>query len=314
MQTEQANTALHVLWTRPVTVQGKSFNMTDAEILTMTISALMWQKHHGSIKLYTDHNGLRFINKHHLENLWNGGIDAYTLEHCSYPIDPEIFWAAGKLIAAEAQDGPVTLLDTDLIVTGPVSKLVSNKSVVALHPEALIPDAYLPPHLLKKPAGFRFPAYYNWEVLPANTAFLSIQDITFKKFYLDESKKFMFDNRERPAEMVSQMVFAEQRLLTICAEHQNLPVGYLLENPFSEDNQCIIHLWGFKKHMRQNNNLQIAYQKQLLRTLADELLPHPLIYNALRKHLPEYFLSTHPKENNISNIFKKENFSTKQKQ
>jgi hypothetical protein len=159
-----------------------------------------------------------------------------------------------------------------------------------LHAEALVPDAYLPAHLLKKPSGYTFPDYYNWEVLPANTAFLFIRDGKFKRFYLDESKKFMFCNVEKPAEMVSQMVFAEQRLLAMCAEHSGLPVNHLLIDPFSAANDLIIHLWGFKESLRKSDTLQAIFSKRLFSKLAVELSTYAVLKNYIEAHYPDFLL------------------------
>jgi hypothetical protein len=277
--------AFHVLWTKPVTANGKHFSMNNAEVLTMVVSALMWQKHNGSIKLYTDNCGLEFIRSMELSALWNGGIDTELLENNDYPIDPEIFWAAGKLIALEAQACPCVMLDTDLIITRPVQHLLEHTAITALHSEALQPEIYLPPSLLKKPSGFNFPDDYNWNTLPSNTAFLYIRDKSFKNFYLNESKRFMFRNMEKPTEMVSQMVFAEQRLLSICADHHCLPISYLLSNPFSLTNSSVIHLWGFKQLLRQNENVQTIYSKQLIEKFGEELSAYPLFIPYIENYL-----------------------------
>lgn len=277
--------AFHVLWTKPVTTGDKHFSMNNAEILTMMVSALMWQKHNGSIKLYTDKAGYAFIRSIKLLALWDGGIDTELLENNNYPIDPEIFWAAGKLIALEAQACPCVMLDTDLIITQPIQQLLEPTAITALHSEALNPEVYLHPSLLKKPSGFNFPDDYNWNTLPSNTAFLYIRDKSFKSFYLNESKRFMFRNMEKPTEMVSQMVFAEQRLLSICADRQHLSINYLLSDPFSLSNNSVIHLWGFKHLLRQNENVQAIYSKQLIEKFGEELSGYPLFISCVEKYM-----------------------------
>lgn len=275
--------AFHVLWTKPTTISGKRFSMNDAEILTMVVSALMWQKHNGSIKLYTDKVGYEFIQSMKLSALWDGGIDTELLENNDYPIDPEIFWAAGKLIALEAQACPCVMLDTDLIVTQPIQHLLKSTAITALHSEALNREVYLSPSLLKKPLGFEFSADYNWDVLPSNTAFLYINNESFKSFYLNESKRFMFRNMEKPMEKVSQMVFAEQRLLSICADCQQLSISYLLDDPFSLANNNVIHLWGFKSLLRQSENVQVIYSRQLIEKFGEELSVYPIFSSYIEK-------------------------------
>ena len=275
--------AFHVLWTKPTTISGKRFSMNDAEILTMVVSALMWQKHNGSIKLYTDKVGYKFIQSMKLSALWDGGIDTELLENNDYTIDPEIFWAAGKLIALEAQACPCVMLDTDLIVTQPIQHLLKSTAITALHSEALNREVYLSPSLLKKPLGFEFSADYNWDVLPSNTAFLYINNESFKSFYLNESKRFMFRNMEKPMEKVSQMVFAEQRLLSICADCQQLSISYLLDDPFSLANNNVIHLWGFKSLLRQSENVQAIYSRQLIEKFGEELSVYPIFSSYIEK-------------------------------
>jgi hypothetical protein len=282
---QPATPAFHVLWTKPVTTGGKRFSMNSAEILTMMVSALMWQKHNGSIKLYTDNRGLDFIRSLKLSAVWDGGIDTKLLENNDYPINPEIFWAAGKLIALEAQACPCVMLDTDLIVTQPIQHLLKSTAITALHSEALNPEVYLSPSLLKKPLGFDFQADYNWDVLPSNTAFLYINNESFKSFYLNESKRFMFRNMGKPSEMVSQMVFAEQRLLSICADRQHLPITYLLSDPFSLSNSNVIHLWGFKNLLRQNENVQAIYSKQLIEKFGEELSAYSVFTTYIEKYI-----------------------------
>ena len=263
--------------------------MNDAEILTMVLSALMWQKYNGSIKLYTDNRGYEFIIEHGLLSLWDKGIDTEVLEKNTYPIDPEIFWAAGKLMALETQTAPCVMLDTDLIVVRSIHEQLEQTDIIALHAEILEPDVYLHPSLLKQPLDFKFPDYYNWTVSPSNTAFLYIRDESFREFYLNESKQFMFNNYEKPKELVTQMVFAEQRMLSICADHMGLPLTYLISDPFTLSNMDVIHLWGFKSLLRENKNIQNLYVKQLLNTLGKELST-----NAFFLHFMESYFQNQP--------------------
>lgn len=276
--------AFHVLWTKPSATSGKNFSLNNAEMLTMIVSALMWQKHNGTIKLYTDNTGYAFIKEHELLSLWDGGIDTEILENNNYPINSEVFWAAGKLIALEMQTCPCVMLDTDLIIVRPIHELLNDSAIMALHTETLNPDVYLNPSLLKQPDDFKFPAYYNWEALPSNTAFLYIGDELFKTFYLNESKRFMFHNEEKPEELVSQMVFAEQRLLSICATYNKLAINHLLTDPFSLSNDTVIHLWGFKSLLGQSKSVQTIYCKQLIKTVGKELATNSFFQHYIEKH------------------------------
>ena len=56
-------------------------------------------------------------------------------------IDPEMFWAAGKLLALRQMDAPCAMIDTDLIVW---SKPEFGRDIIAAHREDLNPDVYPP--------------------------------------------------------------------------------------------------------------------------------------------------------------------------
>ncbi len=272
--------AFHTLWTKPSFLKKDPYKMNNAEILTMVISALMWRKYNGKIKLFTDKEGLNFIEKNNLSDIWNE-IDVSVLENNTYSIDPTIFWAAGKLIALEASTCPCVMLDTDLIVVNSINNILSGSEITALHSEPLNSEVYINPNYLKKPNGYNFPIFYDWNVLPSNTAFLYISDNRFRNFYLEQSKSFMFNNFEKPMENISQMVFAEQRLLSICAAIKDIDIHYLLESPYSLNNATIVHLWGFKEVLRKNSVLEKLFIDKLinrfnkdLKCLQDIALPY----------------------------------------
>ena len=94
----------------------------------------------------------------------------------------------------------------------------------------------------------------------------------------------MFNNYEKPKELVSQMVFAEQRMLSICADHMELPVTYLISDPFSLSNRDVIHLWGFKSLLRENRKIQTLYVTQLLNTIGKKLSTNAFLLHFLESH------------------------------
>lgn len=275
--------AFHVLWTKPTIEHSSRFLMNEAEILTMLVSALMWQKYNGSIKLYTDKKGYELILQYELQNLWDDGMDCELLEKNTYPIESSIFWAAGKLIALEAQTCPCVMLDTDLIVLDSIHHLLKDSAITALHKEDLNSNTYPGPTTLIRPTNYIFPDFYNWNVFPSNTAFLYMKDLSFKEFYLQQSKEYMFHNAIKTNENVTQMVFAEQRLLSICAHHLNIPINYLLENPFSITNNSIIHLWGFKKHLN-NATIQKIYCQKLIERVWSDLSANLIFRDFVEKY------------------------------
>jgi hypothetical protein len=79
------------------------------------------------------------------------------------------------------------------------------------------------------------------------------------------------------------MVFAEQRLLSICADCQQLSISYLLDDPFSLANNNVIHLWGFKSLLRQSDNVQAIYSRQLIEKFGEELSVYPIFSSYIEK-------------------------------
>lgn len=267
--------AFHVLWTAPTRFKGRVFQMNKAEIYTLIVSAVLWRKYNGSIKLFTDNEGAKYICSNKLEWLYDGGIDTETLTRHNYDINPEIFWAAGKLIALQACQSPCVMLDTDLIVVKSIQHLVKDSDILALHPEEINPEIYIHSEYLKRPLGYIFPVDFNWNLKPYNTAFLYIKDNGFKEFYTSHTLKFMHGNNEYPKEFVSQMVFAEQRMLALTAAMYNQKVGWILDDPYSTENEYVIHLWGYKQVLRNNKKKEEIFIQKLLSTFESQLNEFP---------------------------------------
>jgi len=180
-----------------------------------------------------------------ITNIWDGGIDTEVLTAIPSTINQEIFWAAAKLFALKNEEGPVAMIDTDLIIWEKIEKLVDGKRLLVLHREDFI-ECYPPFETLKKREGYRPDERWNWTIKPCNTAFAYFNDDDLKTYYTDCALDFMEGNDERPLEMISQMVFAEQRILGMCADVKQVEIYSLLEDPFQDDNKIVTHLWGTK--------------------------------------------------------------------
>lgn len=225
--------------------KGSEYYVEDFEILTTILSALMWRMKNGPIKLYTDAVALDYYKRLGITNIWDGGIDTEVLTAIPSTINQEIFWAAAKLFALKNEEGPVAMIDTDLIIWEKIEKLVDGKRLLVLHREDFI-ECYPPFETLKKREGYRPDERWNWTIKPCNTAFAYFNDDDLKTYYTDCALDFMEGNDERPLEMISQMVFAEQRILGMCADVKQVEIYSLLEDPFQDDNKIVTHLWGTK--------------------------------------------------------------------
>jgi len=269
--------AMHIHSTAPFAMRnkGKPFYIEDFDLLSTILSALMWRKQNGRIKLYTDSIGYDYYASLSLLDLWNGGIDVAIVQNIPNTINQEIFWAAAKLFALRNEATPIAMIDTDLIVWAKLASKLDTKKFVVFHREELN-YAYYPHHeFLKRRSNYQFDSTWDWVASPCNMAFAYFSDECFKKYYTDCAIDFMEGNGEYPMEMVSQMVFAEQRIVSMCAKKMNIPIHHLLGHPFQADNNHFTHIWGGKDIARNDPR-----QRKLLCTS---------ILSMIEKHFPKYF-------------------------
>lgn len=240
--------AIHINWTRPKILNNShiEYSLCDFEIFCTILSALLWRKYNGSIKLYTDKVGYEYYKKLGLEFLWDDGIDIQTLENIPNSISPSIYWAAAKLFALHNENGPIVMLDTDLLVWKNLYKDIINHDIIPFHKESLNIDCYLPKDLLKKRKGYQYETNWNWNLDPYNTALCYINNDSFKNYYTNSAIDFMMNNDETPNDFVSQMVFAEQRLISMCADKMNIKMHTFLPHMYDGNCPDFTHLWGAK--------------------------------------------------------------------
>jgi len=282
--------AVHINWTLPFRVRNPrvDYYVEDQELLSTILSALLWRKLNGPIKLYTDPVGLKYYQRIQLLDLWDGGIDDQTLAGISpQHIDPEIFWAAGKLFAVRQEKAPFFMMDTDLMVWRPICQLAAPHRLMALHRESLATvECYIPFHLLKTRPDYLPNPLWDWEEDPFNTALVYFGDDTFLQQYTASAINFMTDNLERPMEMVSQMVFAEQRLFAMVAKASEIPVATFLDYP---EQECgITHIWGAKAEARSNPAGYRALCAEMCRALQlcfPQSLELPVVSDLMKKYM-----------------------------
>ena len=177
--------AFHIISTAPFFAKNNgAFALEDFDLFTAVISALEWRRDGSRIFLYCDAPAADYIRNAGLEKVWDGVRD--TLPDDLDGIDPEMFWAAGKLLALRQMDAPCVMIDTDLIVW---SKPEFGRDIIAAHREDLNPDVY-PPLEYFSAAGHILPGFSR-EVLPLNTAFFYVPDNDFKEFYTSQAVAFM---------------------------------------------------------------------------------------------------------------------------
>ena len=257
--------AFHSNWTRPYFEKypNKRYEIEDFELLTTIVSALKWQEKNGDIEMVTDLTGAAYYSALGLESLWNDGIDT-SLEEIDASIDSKTFWAAGKLFALEKQKAPCVMIDTDFIVWEDIRASLWLHDVVVIHREEIDPNVYPDKQALKVSEQYQYPRAWNFEVLPCNTAFTFFGNDTFKKYYIEEAKRFMRAVRE--SDPLIYMVFAEQRLLAMCAEEKEMDLYALstVEDLFHSGQKLFTHVWGHKRYLRENQEVRTAFCKQCI--------------------------------------------------
>lgn len=238
--------AFHIISSAPFfTKNNGAFALEDFDLFTAVISALVWRKDGSRILLYCDKAAAEYIRGAGLDTVWDEMRD--TVPDDLDGIDPEMFWAAGKILALKQMKAPCVMIDTDLIVW---SKPEFGKDIIAAHREELYPDVYPPLECLSA-KGHILPQF-SCEVLPLNTAFFYVPDNDFKEFYTSQAISFM-KSAESCGERLKYMVFAEQRMAAMCAEYTGTGVRTLLDKDtlfFPQDKYT--HLWGAKQKMREH--------------------------------------------------------------
>lgn len=249
-------------WTRPYAVRypDRPYEMTDFDLLTTVLSALVWRRENGSIRMITDDTGAQYYRSLGLTDLWDGGIFTY-LNDIPSTIDPCTFWAAGKLYALAATPAPCVMLDTDFIVWHSLSEHW-NRPLAVIHREALNPAIYPAPSAFELAPSYHFPTNWNWHEPACNTALTYFGNDTLRKTYVEQAIDFMQAARGR--DDLIYMVFAEQRLLAMCAQACGVPIhAFSTEQDLFQGNQHdFTHIWGFKQAMQEQPVLRELFCKK----------------------------------------------------
>lgn len=256
--------AFHSTWTRPFMARSPNtaYHIEPFELLTTMLSALSWRANGGEILMVTDACGAAYYNDLGLSNLWNGGIHPLLEDAVPASVSPSIFWAAGKLYALRQISAPCVMLDTDFIAWKNMQPLFQNCSAAAIHQEELMPDIYPDATYFRTPPAIDLTTL-DWTVRPYNTALAYFQDDAFRQYYTTHAIAFMEHacNADNP---LTYMVFAEQRLLAMCAAAYGISIRSLSNLPvlFSPEQTYFTHVWGFKQHMRDEPTLCHAFCRQ----------------------------------------------------
>jgi hypothetical protein len=237
--------AIHIQSTAPARAKGLTFAPDRYDLYTAALSALAWRKMNGSIRLVADRTAAEFYGLHGLDKLWNG-IDV-TIPEDMGGINPITYWAGGKLLALSMQTAPVAMIDTDFIVW---ERLDFGQDVICAHREDITEDIYPDPGSFFMRQDYVWHPLFDYSVLPCNTAFLYLPDDEILKLYTGMALDFMYSSYQTE-DVLCHMVFAEQRLLGMCAAMLGRNVNTLLDKDrLFQRQEGFTHLWGAKQVLR----------------------------------------------------------------
>ena len=276
--------AIHINWTKPFMNKfNRPYEVEDFEILTSILSALKWREKNGSITMITDSVGEEYYRKTGLDVIWDSVENALD----SVDVNPDVFWAAGKIFALSRQSAPVAMIDTDFIVWETIDPN-SLSDVTVIHFEDLYPDVY-PPKEHFNVKDYSFDEDFDWHLKACNTAFCIIKNDDLLKYYTEQSIKFMRHTDEKD-DRLTYMVFAEQRLLPMCAKKLNKSVAAFsdLKRLFENGENCFTHTWGMKQQMRDNGALRYDFCRRCINRIVHE---YPHMYRIMKniENLKQYF-------------------------
>ncbi|MDR1753545.1 MAG: hypothetical protein LBR74_01385 [Eubacterium sp.] len=225
----------------------KSFKIEKFDLYCMVLSALVWRRSGGNITLHADKVSFDYYTDIGLKGIWDS--IANTIPDDFEGINPKMFWAAGKLFALRETSAPIVMIDTDFIVW---ENPEFGNSIIAAHYETISDMIYPDFTYFEMKPDYHFNPSWSKAASPLNTAFLYLPDEGFKQYYVNKSIDFM-KHAEDCDDFLCRMVFAEQRLLSVCAEELKMPVQVLLnKNRVFFPQKKFTHLWGAKRIMRED--------------------------------------------------------------
>lgn len=270
--------AIHIASFAPAAAKGKSKPaVEDFDLYCTALSALQWRKNGGVITMCCDSAFAEYYKQIGFTDIWNN-VEVCVADDLE-GIDPLMFWAGAKLLALREADAPVAMIDTDFIMW---NNPQFGSEIIAAHRED-ISDGIYPPLSFFKTRGHILPDFSE-SVLPLNTAFLYVPDNDFKEFYTSQAIAFM-KSAVKCDDFLKYMVFAEQRIVAMCAEYTQTPVKTLLDKDVLFRPQSdFTHLWGAKQAMRDHPELRADFiekcRARLLRDFSEYAYIIPAVESA----------------------------------
>lgn len=271
----------HSIWTKPVISRGEGeITLWDFEWLTWLAGILEAHKY-GPVVLVADERGKTFVEKVGLAKFYDEIV--LGLDDIPAIVEPELFWAAGKLYAIRLLknleqfnpfDCAICSLDWDCI---PWNYPEARSDVMCLNLEQLNWSWYK--DCRSKYEAF-VPKTMNWKLAPANNGVIHFEKYKDMLAYGDFSTEFM-EKFSAAAVATSYfnlpryvygdaMTFAEQQILPSAAWGRRKIVEPFLpvrNDGFLQGNAFFTHLWTTKTLYRAFPEARMHFTNQLIRYL-----------------------------------------------
>lgn len=263
--------AYHVLFTEPKMRRlhdSEKFYLSESEMLTAQLSALLWKRFNGPITMLTDDIGYEYLQGTELFECYDAVLP--ILDRRNYGINPRKYWASGKIQALDLLKETGVILDMDMLVWKTLD--LTDADLIVSHIEHLNERIYPDFSYFIVASDYRFPELWSQQTEPLNTSFLFIRDLEFQKYYTKESIRFMQNEFDTPDTGELCMVFAEQRIIAMCAEEKSIRVKLLLDyDNLDKGNEMITHIWSSKYILEVNPYFKSKYI-ELCKNKIDELI------------------------------------------
>lgn len=264
--------AFHCNWTRPYFREHpKEYKIEDFELLTTILSALKWREHNGNIKMVTDAVGADYYRALGIADLWDLGIEEILEDVIPSTLNAELFWAAGKLYALQSQQAPCVMLDTDFIVWQNIQLQLEQSKVTVIHHEPLLEDVYPDASAFCVDKTYSFHPDWDWQELACNTAFAAFREEAFKQYYVEEAIRFM-THVTGGSNKITYMVFAEQRMLSLCAKERGISIQALmtLEQLHQSKQEMYTHIWGYKQELKRDGYIREVFCRRCIARIIED--------------------------------------------
>lgn len=257
---------------------GAEYEIEDFALYCEVISALEWRKMNGAVYMVTDRTAAEYYRRLGIENVWDSMVE--LIPDDIEGIDPDMFWAAGKLIALRDIPENAALVDEDLIVWKTLE--LSETAVTCAHREYISESIYPDPGVFNV-HGFPLLEQLDTTVQPCNTAFLYIPDVSFRLFYANQSIAFMKAcSMNKCSDRLCRMVFAEQRLLAMLCALTGTPIEALMDmNRLFIAQDDYTHLWGAKQAMRDSADQRNGFLERCRRRIRNDFPEHAYVIEAI---------------------------------